>query len=129
MHIPNHLTKIITISILALALLLTACSTLTKSNQLVLRIEAAPGTKFTCQYHFGEHSGSIKTATTAAGDATFLSIPIRDGSCEITKQDPIILKAIITESGKERFSFRSSTNTPAFRLIRSSGDWRTEVIR
>ncbi|HEX7858801.1 MAG TPA: hypothetical protein VF773_00585 [Verrucomicrobiae bacterium] len=125
MKVPIEL-KAITV---ALSLLLTGCSTLNDSNQLVLQVQAPPGTKFTCHYKFSEHSGSIKTATTAAGDATFLSIPIRDGSCEITKQDPVILKAIITESGKERFSFRSATNTPAFRLIRSSGDWRTEVIR
>ena len=128
MHIPNHSTKIITISILALSLLLTACSTLTKSNQLVLKIEAAPGTKFTCQYQFAEHSGSIKTATTTAGDATFLSIPIRDGTCTITKGQTAVLKAIVIESGKERFSFRSSTNTPAFRLIRDNGNWRSEPI-
>lgn len=133
MHIPNHATnpapKTLAILILAISVLLTGCSTLTGNNQLVLKIQAPPGTKFTCKYQFGEHSGSIKTATTAAGEATFLSIPIRDGTCTITKEDSAILKAIITEAGKERFSFRTSTNTPAFRLIRSNGNWRTEPIR
>ena len=105
------------------------CSTFRNDSSLKLKVIAPPGTGFTCKYHFGEFSGSVKTTTTIQGDAIIVDIPVRDGTCEFTKEGSSVLTAVMVERGIERFSFRSSTNNAGFRLIREGGKWRTENIR
>ena len=114
---------------LTLCFLSSGCATLGGNNNLLVKVSGPPGTKFTCKYRIGDLDGSITTATTGRDAETILDIPLHDGFCEITKASPAVLKATVFEGKRERFSFRSSTNTPAFRLIRASGEWRSEVIR
>ena len=122
------LKKSIAVVAITLCLLITGCATLGRNNNLRVKVSGPAGTKFTCKYQFGDLAGSISTATTGRDSETILEIPLHDGSCEFTKASPTVLKAAIFEGKHERFSFRSTTNTPGFRLVRESGTWRSEVI-
>ena len=123
------LKKSIALVALTLCFLIAGCATLEGNNNLRVKVSGPQGTKFTCKYRIGDLGGSIMTATTGRDSVTILDIPLGDGSCEFTKASPAVLKATVFEGKRERLSFRSSTNTPAFRLIRESGEWRSEVIR
>ena len=119
----------IAVLVLAVCFLVTGCATLGRNNSLQVKVSGQAGTKFTCKYHLGDLDGSISTVTTGRDSETILDIPLRDGYCDFSKATSAVLKVRLFEGKRERFSFRSSTNTPAFRLIRESGIWRSEVIR
>jgi hypothetical protein len=121
--------KAIAVIALALCFLVTGCATLGRQNNLQVKVSGPAGTKFVCKYQLGDLAGSISTVTTGRESETILDIPLRDGYCDFSKATSAVLKVSLFEGKRERFSFRSSTNTPAFRLIRESGIWRSEVIR
>ena len=125
------LKKSIAIAIAAITLcfLLTGCTTFGRNNNLQVKVSAPAGTRFTCKYQIGQLAGSISTTTSGREADTILDIPLYDGTCEFTKTSPVLFKAAVFEGKRERFSFTSSTNTPAFRLIRTAGEWRSELIQ
>jgi hypothetical protein len=121
----NH-TKAILLA--ACCLFLTGCTTVQRGENFQIKVSGTPGAKFSCKYEFANSSGAISTAVTGQADRTILDLPAANGYCDITNETPgTVLKATVFEGKRERFSFRTSTNTPAFRLIRDSAGWRSEV--
>jgi hypothetical protein len=114
---------------LALCICTTGCTSLQRGKNFQIKISAPAGTKFSCNYAFGNSSGAISTAAIGQGYQTILDLPVENGSCDINKEPPTVLTAAVFEGKRERFSFRSATNTAAFRLIRDSAGWRSEVIK
>jgi hypothetical protein len=122
--------KTVVLAVLALSILSTGCTSFQRNENFQIKVSAAPGTKFTCKYEFGKSSGAISTAVIGPAYQTVLDLPLAEGYFDITKDTPgTVLKAAVFEGKQERFSFRSSTNTPAFRLIWDGTAWKSEVIK
>ena len=124
-----HFKRLLKHFMLALFLLLPGCASLQQSKNMQVKVSAPEDVQFSAKYNFGNFSGSMSTIARAQGHQTILDIPQAEGYLEISKEGPSILTVAIFEGKRERFSFRSSTNTAAFKIVRDSTGWNSEVTK
>jgi hypothetical protein len=126
----KHAKRILLATVSLLCISMISCATVSGSKNLQIKVSAPSATKFSCKFEFGNSSGSVSTTTSGQRYETILDIPLNNGSAEFVIQTPnAVLTAVVFEKGRERFSFRNSTNTPSFRLIRDNSEWRTETAK